>query len=40
MIRKLLAIPFWFIHDQADWFNRVGCRIAWGKSWKTKYDPQ
>jgi hypothetical protein len=33
-MRKLLARPFWFIHDQADWFNRVGCYIAYGKNWR------
>lgn len=38
-MRKLLAKPFWFIHDQADWFNRVGCYIAEGKDWRTKNDP-
>ena len=38
-MRKLLAKPFWFIHDQADWFNRVGCYIAFGRNWRTKNDP-
>jgi hypothetical protein len=38
-MRKLLAKPFWFIADQEDWFNRVGCYIAFGKNWRTKNDP-
>lgn len=38
-MRKLFAKPFWFIHDQADWFNRVGCYIAFGRNWRTKNDP-
>lgn len=38
-MRKLLAKPFWVIHDQADWFNRVGCYIAFGRNWRTKNDP-
>jgi hypothetical protein len=33
-IRILLAKPFWFIHDSSDWFNRVGCYIAYGKNWR------
>jgi len=39
-LRKLLAKPFWFIHDQADWFNRVGCYIAFGRNWRTMHDPK
>lgn len=33
-MRMKLAKVFWFIHDQGDWFNRVGCYIAWGKDWR------
>lgn len=39
-MRRLLAKPFWFIADKEDWFNRVGCYIAFGRRWRTKNDPR
>jgi hypothetical protein len=39
-MRIAIAKLFWGIHDwmdnNRDWFNRVGCYIAYGKNWREK----
>lgn len=43
-MRKILARLIWKVHDVLiavidEPLNRLGCRVAFGKNWRTAHDP-